>query len=541
MTVFLKKYQFWLKCWGIVWGILAIVFSFYMVTFFLGNHDWQYLRYDMPLGDGMWEARMTQFVPPRLFSLGRMLPIWNALLGFMFLSGATVLLAWWYQLKPKMLVVVLFCLLIGLHPYVCTSLYYAYLFLSFGCWHFLTVLGVMLAWQFAENHKFKYFIGAMICLWSALSGYVACIELIGVIVIGKLLLECGASFHKADVKKWMVFLLAILAGIGIYALSLKVLQYSGILDLGMYNTQTLSLAQVISRFMQKWQEPFAILNVDFPYIGRKGVLLFWGLVLIFNLVLWRICGLKKYVLMLFLELGLFWAAFAAAYISSHSIFGMFRVHAFSVPYLVGVMFAFILLKGDNFYRNAAYVISVCLLYVFMECNFMAQKVWYLGNGQDDKAVERVKGALLPQIEPHKHYRLSTLSNLQGQRKFARKQFVAVTIYAEYYNMSYFLDIFFSNGFFAYEAYNPIWGDSQYVPRGVIFYGTTNENITPKQKMEASLFAQHFGKDKDNLIKAVRRLRPFPREPYMAVGEKDIILMLGDTANKDLLVKTIQDN
>jgi hypothetical protein len=37
------------------------------------------------------------------------------------------------------------------------------------------------------------------------------------------------------------------------------------------------------------------------------------------------------------------------------------------------------------------------------------------------------------------------------------------------------------------------------------------------------------------------LRPFPREPYMAVGDKDIILMLGNTQYEDLLVKTIQED
>ena len=99
MDTFFKKYQFWFKCWGVVWCILSVVFSLYIFSFFLGNHDWQFLRYEMLLSSGVWEGRVTQFVPPWLLSLGRLLPIWNALLGFMFLSGAAVLLAWWYSRK----------------------------------------------------------------------------------------------------------------------------------------------------------------------------------------------------------------------------------------------------------------------------------------------------------------------------------------------------------------------------------------------------------------------------------------------------------
>ena len=243
---------------------------------------------------------------------------------------------------------------------------------------------------------------------------------------------------------------------------------------------------------------------------------------------------------LLLELGVFYAAFAAAYISPSDIFYMFRVHAFSVPYLVAIMLAFILVKGQNVYRNIAYLISIYLVFVFVLCDVNVQKVWYLGNRQDDKVIERIKGNLLPQMKENQHYRLSTLGNLYGQRKFADKKYISGSPCGEYYGMPYILDIFFSSGFFAYEAYNPIWGDSMYLPVG-IFYGRTNENMTDEQKADAEVFARHFGPNKDYLATSVRRLRPFPRKPYMVVDEKDIILMLGDTAHKDLLVKTIKED
>ena len=543
MSAFFKKYRFWFKCWGVVWAVLAVVFSFYMITFFLGNHDWQFIRYDMPLGSGLWEARITQFVPPFLLSLGRMLPIWNTLLGLMFLSAAAVLLARWYGLKPKAPQVILFSLLIGLHPYICTSLYYAYLFLSFGCWHFLSVLGIVLAWQFANNHKFYYFIGAMVCLWCALSGYAACVELIGVLVLGKFMLECSVPLQKGFIKRWGIFFLVLFVALTVYVLSLRFLQHMEILDSWMYNTQALPFSKMILRFINKWQMPFVVLNTDFPYIGRGLSLLFWGLVLVFNMVLIQAMSFRKCVVMLGVEIAAFYVAFVAAYISPFESFYMFRVHAFSIPYLVGVMLAVIWLKGNNFYRNVAYFISVCMVWVFVQCNLMTQKVWYLGNRQDDDAIERIKADLLPKMEAEKHYRLSALGGFYGCQKFADIKFISdekKEIYREYYGAPHFLGIFFSNGFFAYESYNPIWGDAMQLPVGY-FYGTSNENIASEEKDEAAEFSKYSGHDKDNLIKAVRRLRPFPREPYMAVGDKDIILMLGNTQYEDLLVKTIQED
>ena len=538
MSAFFKKYRFWFRCWGIVWGVLALVFSFYMVTFFLGNHDWQFIRYDMPLNSGLWEARITQFVPPFLLSLGRMLPIWNTLWGLMFLSAAAVLLAKWYEMPPKYLPVVLFSLLIALHPYVCTSLYYAYLFLSFGCWHFLTVLGVVVAWEFAGIHKIRYFIGALLCLWSALAGYAACIELIGVLFIGRLLLDCSHPISKGFLKKRIIFGGSLLAVSGVYFLSLKLFLYMDILASWMYNTQTLPVMEILSRFVKQWRTPFAVLNADFPYVDRGITLFFWGLVLVFNLVLWQVYRLKKYIMVLGLELCLFYAAFTAAYISSTDAFYLFRVHAFSVPYLAAVMLMFVWCKGNRLSKNAAYIISLYLCFVFGQCDFNVQKVWYLGNRQDDKIVERIKSNLLPQMVAGQHYRLSTLGNLYGQRKFAKKQFIAVTPYGEYYNMPYVLDIFFSSGFFAYEPYNPIWGDSQYLPSGVIFYGTTNENLILEQKSEAELFARCSWTDKDILTSKIRRLKPYPKQPYMYVGDKDIFLMLSDGAHKEMLIKEV---
>lgn len=76
------------------------------------------------------------------------------------------------------------------------------------------------------------------------------------------------------------------------------------------------------------------------------------------------------------------------------------------------------------------------------------------------------------------------------------------------------------------------------PLGVIFYGITNEDITFKEKIEAHMFAQHFGGDKNQMITSVRQLKPYPKVPYMFVGEKDIILMLEDMPYKDVLIETI---
>lgn len=545
MDTFFKKYQFWFKCWGVVWCILSVVFSLYIFSFFLGNHDWQFLRYEMLLSSGVWEGRVTQFVPPWLLSLGRLLPIWNALLGFMFLSGAAVLLAWWYGLAEKSLPVVLFSLLVVLHPYVCSQLYYVHTFISIGCWHFLTVLGCMAAWQFAENHKISYFIGSLLCLWSALVGYAACIELIIILMLFKLLFlllcECVG---RQRLYQWLRFSMVLIIAVLCYAYSIWFLQKAHIVNSMMYNTQSLGLSDIIRKFFINLAMPFRVLSDDFPYADASMVCYYLFLVLIFNIFLWQTLDKKKCLAVGFIELAVLYGAFILAYVSPFNFFYIFRIHSYSVPYLVALMFAFVILFAQRLYKNLALLVAVCLVCCYVACDISVQKVWFLGNSQDDRAVERIKSHLLPKMVKDKHYRLSTLGNFYGRKKFACMTFVAADKaerYREYWGAPYFITTFFSSGLFAYETSNPIWGDSIYMPNGFVFYATNNEILLGTQKIEAQLFAQHFKGDKSYFATQIRQLHPYPKEPYMLVEDKDIVLMLSDTAHKDVLIRNILEN
>lgn len=134
---------FGLKCAGVVWLILIVVFLIYWSSFFLGNHDFRFMRYGVPLDAGVFEGRFTQFLPSWLLTGGHILPVFNVLLGFAFFALAAVRLAEWYGLPERYRDVLPFTLLIVLNPYVLTQLYYVHQILSIFVWHFLCVWGVI--------------------------------------------------------------------------------------------------------------------------------------------------------------------------------------------------------------------------------------------------------------------------------------------------------------------------------------------------------------------------------------------------------------
>jgi len=272
---FANKYSFWLKCVGIVWSGLAVTFLFYVATYFLGNHDFRFVRYGMPLLSGVFEGRFSQFLPPYLLTMGQMLPVFNAWLGFLFLSVGVVLLAKWYGFAEKGCGAVCFGLLIVLHPYFLTQFYYVHLVLSFCFWHFLSIVGVLLMYEGAKGRMGQGLTGVL-CLVLSFGGYASSLELATVILLGKMWLEI-LSGRKID-RAFLIFYLKIggscLAALLIYMAVISQLKVHHLLDGGMYNVQVLPVAEVLRKLLYNWKVPFGVLASSLPVYGRETV---WGL------------------------------------------------------------------------------------------------------------------------------------------------------------------------------------------------------------------------------------------------------------------------
>ena len=488
----------------------------------------------------MWEARLTQFVLPVFLFSGHMLPVIGTLLGFLFFAAATVILAKWYALPQKKLVWVIFSLLIVLHPYVCSQLYYAHSVVSVFAWHFCSVAGVVFLWDFIDNKRFLLLLAGCLLLLIALCGYAACIELMLTIAVGKFLSDVSAlkRISITFVKKYFYFFGLISVSFGVYAGIIFGLKKIGVINVGMYNTQSLPLLGVLHKISVDWYRPFDVLTTALPYSSWLSA------VCIIACFLLCLCTVRENkILCVGGIVCLIYAMFCVAYISPQDVFRMFRVHSYSVPYFAAILFALVWQNGKKIHKNIIFALGVMLIFLFVKADVTAQKIWYLGNVQDEAIVERMKKDLLPELKKGMHYRLSTIGNLYGRQKFAGVRFVSDEkreTYKEYWGAPYFLAILFSAGFWAYEAENPIWGDAMYIGDSV-FYGTSNENIYLENIITAGIFAMYFGDDKKELNLRLRKLKPFPQKPYYTIGGKDIFLMMeNNNSNKVKLFDKMQN-
>ena len=446
---------FELKCAGVVWLILAAVFLTYWSSFFLGNHDFRFMRYGVPLEAGVFEGRFTQFLPSWLLTGGHILPAFNVLLGFAFFALAAVRLAEWYGLSERYRDVLPFTLLIVLNPYVLTQLYYVHQILSIFVWHFLCVWGVIwidravLAMEegkkgtgYAEMSGRKraarcaaaderekgaavdgrkkaagYAAAGMSALFVSLGGYTAALELVLTIYAGKFWLDILRAEKSVKVifRHYLKLGAGVMAALLCYAAVIWEMKRRNLIFLGMYNVQTLPLRDMPEKFLQRWHKPWEILYSVFPYeVPLAG----YGFLLLAVAALAASLGRRKFLWGALCLIVSVYLAFFLAFITPHDFFDTFRIHFFSVPYLMAVLFAIAFSCGGNGSRNLALAAAAVMMCVYIRTDIYAQKIWLLGNRQDELYVERIKQDLLPRLKPGKKYRLTTLGGLYGREKFA---------------------------------------------------------------------------------------------------------------------------
>lgn len=525
---FFEKYKFWIKCGTIVFSILVLVFSFYIFQFLIGNHDWRFLRYGVPFDAGFGEGRVSQFFIPWVLFEGKMLPCLEALTGIGFFTAAIILLAKWYELPKKYGVVVLFALMIGLHPYLLTQFYYAHSVCSIFFWYLCCMVGMLFCWKFTSGQGKKYLLLGNLLIFVAAIGYVSSLQMVFVCSLAKVLID----FLKNErvcvgyLKKVFFYFLIILLIVFETFLMMEMLKKTGIINSAMYNVQILSLQDVWHKFQILWKAPFIMML--FPTGFEKKWVLYL-LPLLCLCVLMRtlfVSRIKFFISSIFL-VTILYVSFIFAYFSPYDAFHMFRVNVYSVPFLFSIVFALVFVPPlfSKFLSNVAFLCALLFVIESVKTDVITQKVWFLGDKQDSFAVERIKADILPKMN-NKFYRLVVLGGLYGRMKFAQQPFLGEgynEIMREYYGFSY-LHMGASSILFGYEGRNPIWGEAVYA-WGDFTFNVSNEQLTAENEDVAYRFAQQFGNDAKHLLLEVRKLGVFPKNDYNIVGEKDVIIRL----------------
>lgn len=533
MMIQQKKYnpKFWITYGGIIWGALCLIYLPCLVQFIYGNHDFQFMRFGTTLTSGMWEGRPAQFLPLWILTDNQVLPIWNLLLAFFFLALSVILWAKFFNLPPKFNEVIPFGLLIVFHPYFLTQIYYTSLFLSFSLWFLLATIGVISA----SAQNFKYTFLAFICYTLCFSGYLGSLELVLTLLCGLLLFDIlsGQLILTELFKKYVRHLLIITFALLSYYFMFLYLKAQQVVDMQMYNIQHAAFLDIIKQLWIEKTTPWKNMFNPFPYLPQLYIyLLFLLIVVTLTIAFLQKKGLRT--VLVFILFG--YALYALAFLSSSSklFFEMYRVHCYSIPLFGAILYAAVLHYGKHFFHNIIWVTSLILIFLYGRADVIAQKIWLLGDSQDERIIDRIRADFMPQIQKNKHYRLITLGNLNGRWKFASfpdETFKNGQKFRELFGFAYYLPQFSASGLFLYENYNPIWWTANTFDPGKINFVFDNE-FTNKNNPEIAIFFNYHWKNRYDPLTVFHQIHPFPSIPYFFIGE-DIYLSYGNGTVEDI--------
>ncbi|MBO5441098.1 MAG: hypothetical protein J6A09_00845, partial [Alphaproteobacteria bacterium] len=243
----------------LVFGALNLTFLFYEITFFLGNHDWDWVKGTtqvLQLNTGLFEGRYAKFILNVVLFGGQILPLLNTITAFAFLAVGQVLLVNYWGLKSSSSRI-LTALIPALSPFILGWLFFPINILGNFSAVALVAGGLILTEKTDVWHK----IAAVICFITALGVYPSVMEM---------LLLCWAArqilLPPTQTKQMFSSLMVIIAALIAFKLILLGLNQAGLVYMGHYNMQTASLSDMLTRLPQTIALMFSQMFVTLPFL-----------------------------------------------------------------------------------------------------------------------------------------------------------------------------------------------------------------------------------------------------------------------------------
>lgn len=515
-------FHFYQKCFWQIFIITSIVFSFYLITFFFGNHDFLYLKFGTKVFQGLEEGRLTQFIPQKLLFDNQILPILSASLGLLFFCLTPIILTKAWHIKQKTTIII-FSLLLTLNPQILSQAYYVHQITSILLWHLFIALGLYIL--LLPTRTYQNYILTHILWTISICGYAPTITTILVITTSSIIIDILQNnlTLKQIIQKYLpIYLIALLSATTYFAI-LKTLKFNNLFENSMYNTQVLSIKDIIFKIAQNYKLPFKVLFFQTPYevpFAKFFILILLLLCIALAYIQKRIAIISPLLIITILSAGI------PSFISPHNTFYFFRINFFSIPYIIAILFIITHTSKNLIIKNFSLICSVIILFNFIKADFITQKIWHLGNKQDELATERLRTNLFPQIDLRKKYRLYYIGEHNGRKKFANQSNYRSykDIYREYYDYEYLICPFFTSGLFLTENHNPIYGSMlYYIAPQFTHLITNNEYLNNKEKELYEPFA--FTLPKTSQMKEIYNWLTSSNRSKTLVFDEDIFIYI----------------
>lgn len=374
---------------GLIYFIFAnVLFLYYQTTFFIGNHDWDWIKGTTQVlkwDTGLFEGRYAKFILNVCLFGGQILPLLNNITALGLLSLGLVLLTKYWKIEKTSSSIIIGALIIS-SPYIWDWLYFPINILG----NFAAIPLVVGGLIWAERQQWYYKLAGLVCFVTALGVYPSVAEMIIVCLSIKSLQEKNIKYGA-----WGTALLSLV----VFALVLQILTVQGVIYTEHYNVQTAGFEELIHRIPEMVTLAVSQLYMSIPFFPTElkviGILIILGAVIttlrenfsLKTLILWGI-GLGATVLSAFLAAR--WEE--AAYMARINFYGLNFLYAGALALLLSE-------RTSKLTGNLGLLLGILFICIASREGFYVQKVWQMGKLAEEKMIERVEARIETRLEP----------------------------------------------------------------------------------------------------------------------------------------------
>jgi len=419
------------RSFWILFALINIVFSFYTINFFWGNHDWMSLITGRKLSAGVYEGRYGAFLISGLLTDNLYLPIISTFWAFIALSLSSILLAIYWKIPQRISHFVIFGLILNITPYTVSWMWYAHWTVGIFWARVFIFASFILSDKFlngTRTQKIWSNILAVLLLNISISTYQPLISTIIMVFIGRVLIDMLEwkslkSGVIGTLKSKRYILLNSASAIIIYKIVFEYFKHIGRIQIDRYNIQTVSfnelLPQMVSCIKNTWQQFTNFSTSFYPDILTK-LFLVLAIVVILQILVMK----KSYTLKVSIILTLFFSLFLtkfAVFMSSSMRYVMFATRMDFCGYVIfNSLIIALALKIKGFSQNLKILLSITIIYLFMVNDLNAQRVLKFATDTEQMMLNRIQARLENQLNfnlKNKYFILQLGRNFAVREKF----------------------------------------------------------------------------------------------------------------------------
>ena len=357
--------------------LLNIVFLYYTLHFFIGNHDWDWIKGThqvLSLTTGMFEARFGKFILNVALYSGQIFPILNTVTSFALLSFGAVLLTKYFNINDKILVFLISAIVVT-QPYILGWLYFPINILG----NFLAFVLVTVGLILAERKNVISSILSILCFILSLGIYPSTVEMMMIVFAIKHIISPNEP--KISITSFITIIIALI----LFKILLLILIDNDLIIQDYYNLKTSSILYILENipnhiklfFEQLWLTiPFAPKSLKVISILCLTIAILTTINSYKNILLWLI-SCASTILSAMLTPNIEEVAFQP------------RVNFYGLGILYVGSFAICMLNSKKIIKNIGITLSIIYLILSINEDLYAQKVWFFGKKSEINLVTRI--------------------------------------------------------------------------------------------------------------------------------------------------------